>query len=90
MPRYFNFITGLRVRDFLYKTLLFQLVRPDQVPPGLTSFQEDLTAIAHQVLILVSYNRNVFGEYYQDIIRNALLKANITIEAPSANNSMEM
>lgn len=45
---------------------------PQQVPIGLSSLQEELTAIAAQFLILVSHNRSVFGEYYQEIVSNVL------------------
>lgn len=44
------------------------------MPPGLSSLQEELTAIAAQFLILISHNRSVFVEYYQEIVTNALIK----------------
>ncbi|KAG7204914.1 hypothetical protein KM043_005306 [Ampulex compressa] len=68
-------LISLRIRQFLQKIILSQSVAPQQVPPGLSSLQEELTAIAAQFLILVSHNRSVFGEYYQEIVANALIKA---------------
>ncbi|CAK9805434.1 T-complex protein 11-like protein 1 [Anthophora plagiata] len=67
-------LINLRIRQFLQKIILTQSVAPQQVPPGLSSLQEELTAIAAQFLILISHNRSVFGEYYQEIITNALIK----------------
>lgn len=44
-----------------------------QVPPGLTICKNDLGAIAGQFLKLVNYNRDVFGEFYNEIIENHCL-----------------
>lgn len=68
------FFIDLRIRQFLQKIILSQSAAPQQVPPGLSSLQEELTAIVAQFLILISHNRSVFGEYYQEIITNALIK----------------
>ncbi|CAL7944480.1 unnamed protein product [Xylocopa violacea] len=76
-------LINLRIRQFLQKIILSQSVAPQQVPPGLSSLQEELTAIAAQFLILISHNRSVFGEYYQEIITNALIKK----EAESNNDA---
>ncbi|PBC31744.1 T-complex protein 11-like protein 1 isoform X1 [Apis cerana] len=67
-------LINLRIRQFLQKIILSQSAAPQQVPPGLSSLQEELTAIVAQFLILISHNRSVFGEYYQEIITNALIK----------------
>ncbi|XP_050497074.1 T-complex protein 11-like protein 1 isoform X4 [Bombus vancouverensis nearcticus] len=67
-------LINLRIRQFLQKIILSQSTAPQQVPPGLSSLQEELTAIVAQFLILISHNRSVFGEYYQEIITNALIK----------------
>ena len=64
----------LRIRQFLQKIISSQSAAPQQVPPGLSSLQEELTAIAAQFLILISHNRSVFVEYYQEIVTNALIK----------------
>ncbi|XP_012350121.1 T-complex protein 11-like protein 1 isoform X1 [Apis florea] len=70
-------LINLRIRQFLQKIILSQSAAPQQVPPGLSSLQEELTAIVAQFLILISHNRSVFGEYYQEIITNALIKKEI-------------
>ena len=44
-----------------------------QIPPGLTICKNDLGAIAGQFLKLVNYNRDVFGEFYNEIIENHCL-----------------
>ncbi|XP_053973178.1 T-complex protein 11-like protein 1 isoform X2 [Hylaeus anthracinus] len=62
----------LRIRQFLQKIILSKSTAPQQVPPGLSSLQEELTAIAAQFLIVISHNRSVFGEYYQEIVTNAI------------------
>ncbi|XP_046141868.1 T-complex protein 11-like protein 1 isoform X1 [Osmia bicornis bicornis] len=67
-------LISLRIRQFLQKIILSQSAAPQHVPPGLSSLQEELTAIAAQFLILISHNRSVFGEYYQEIVTNALHK----------------
>ncbi|CAD1476228.1 unnamed protein product, partial [Heterotrigona itama] len=67
-------LINLRIRQFLQKIILSQTAAPQQVPPGLSSLQEELTAIVAQFLILISHNRSVFGEYYQEIVTNALIK----------------
>jgi len=70
-------ILGLRIRQFLQKIIQSQSTAPQQVPPGLSSLQEELTAIAARFVILVSHNRSVFWEYYQDIVANALAKSDV-------------
>lgn len=67
-------ILGLRIRQFLQKIILSQSTAPQQVPPGLSSLQEELTAVAARFVILVAHNRSVFGEYYQDIVTRALAR----------------
>lgn len=62
----------MRIRQFLQRIIQSQSAVPQQVPIGLSSLQEELTAIAAQFLILVSHNRSVFGEYYQEIVSNVL------------------
>lgn len=65
-------LVNLRIRQFLQRIIQSQSAIPQQVPIGLSSLQEELTAIAAQFLILVSHNRSVFGEYYQEIVSNVL------------------
>ncbi|KAK2586133.1 hypothetical protein KPH14_001407 [Odynerus spinipes] len=65
-------LVNLRIRQFLQRLIQSQSTVPQQVPIGLSSLQEELTAITAQFLILVSHNRSVFGEYYQEIVSDAL------------------
>ncbi|XP_015605701.1 T-complex protein 11-like protein 1 isoform X2 [Cephus cinctus] len=69
-------LVSLRIRQFLQKIILSQSAAPQQIPPGLSSLQEELAAIAAQFLILVAHNRSVFGEYYQEIVANAIADKN--------------
>ncbi|KAL0109409.1 hypothetical protein PUN28_014466 [Cardiocondyla obscurior] len=72
-----RYLVSLRIRQFLQKIIQSQSTAPQQVPPGLSSLQEELTAIAARFVILVSHNRSVFCEYYQDIVANALAKSDV-------------
>ncbi|XP_028050230.1 T-complex protein 11-like protein 1 isoform X1 [Monomorium pharaonis] len=72
-----RYLVSLRIRQFVQKIIKSQSTAPQQVPPGLSSLQEELTAIAARFAILVSHNRSVFGEYYQDIVANALAKSDV-------------
>ncbi|XP_076624505.1 T-complex protein 11-like protein 1 isoform X1 [Colletes latitarsis] len=67
-------LINFRIRQFVQKLMLCKSLAPLQVPPGLSSLQEELTAIAAQFLILISHNRRVFGEHYEEIVTNALIK----------------
>ena len=60
---------GIIIYDFHKKKLFFYF----QIPPGLTICKNDLGAIAGQFLKLVNYNRDVFGEFYNEIIENHCL-----------------
>ncbi|XP_029166692.1 T-complex protein 11-like protein 1 isoform X2 [Nylanderia fulva] len=72
-----RYLVTLRIRQFLQKIIQTQSIAPQQVPPGLSSLQEELTAVAARFVILISHNRSVFGEYYQDIVANAFAKSDI-------------
>ncbi|XP_077258928.1 T-complex protein 11-like protein 1 isoform X1 [Temnothorax americanus] len=72
-----RYLVGLRIRQFLQKIIQSQSTAPQQVPVGLSSLQEELAAIAARFVILVSHNRSVFCEYYQDIVANALAKSDV-------------
>lgn len=82
-------LINLRIRQFLQKIIVSQSAAPQQVPPGLSSLQEELTAIAAQFLILVAHNRSVFGEYYQEIVADAI-KGVSDKKDESGANSMEL
>lgn len=77
-------LVSLRIRQFLQKIILSQTAGPQQIPPGLSSLQEELAGIAAQFLIIVSHNRSVFGEYYHDIVTAA-----ITNENSATSNNVE-
>ena len=49
--------------------------RPVQMPPGLSTLQEELAHICGTLIRLVTHNRSVFGEYYADIITNHIKAA---------------
>ncbi|KAK8727247.1 hypothetical protein OTU49_009780 [Cherax quadricarinatus] len=59
-----------RSMEFLGILMSSTTARPVQIPPGLSSLQEELAHICGTLLRLVTHNRNVFGEYYADIIMN--------------------
>jgi len=71
-----------RIRDLIQKRIVDfckQLISSNggktvpQVPPGLTICKNDLGAIAGQFLKLVNYNKDVFCEFYNEIIENHCL-----------------
>jgi len=71
-----------RIRDLIQKRIVDfckQLISSNngktvpQIPPGLTICKNDLGAIAGQFLKLVNYNKDVFGEFYNEIIENHCL-----------------
>ena len=54
-----------------------------QLPPGLTICKNDLGGIAGQFLKLVDYNKEVFGEFYNEIIANhCLFKVEAWVQTP--------
>ncbi|XP_020711995.1 T-complex protein 11-like protein 1 isoform X2 [Athalia rosae] len=69
-------LVNLRIRQFLQKIILSQTAGPQQIPPGLSSLQDELAGIAAQFLIIASHNRSVFGEYYLDIVSAAIKNEN--------------
>jgi len=70
-----------RIRDLVQKRVVEfnkQIIAGNmkgnmQVPPGLTLCQKELGNIAGQFVRLVNYNKQVFGDYYADIINNHCL-----------------
>ena len=54
--------------EFLATLLGSPTARPVQMPPGLSTLQEELANICGTLLHLVTHNRSVFGEYYVDIL----------------------
>ncbi|KAG8237361.1 hypothetical protein J437_LFUL017595 [Ladona fulva] len=61
-----------RLLEFLGQVISSTTAAPVQIPPGLSSLQEELSFLAGTFLRLVSHNRAVFGEYYADIITELL------------------
>ncbi|KAF7993740.1 hypothetical protein HCN44_010335 [Aphidius gifuensis] len=74
-------LVNLRIRQFLQKIILSKNTVHTQVPPGLSSLQEELAAIAARFFILVAHNRSVFSEYYQEIITTEIAKRNLTLRS---------
>lgn len=62
-----------RILDFNKQAITAARTAPLQIPPGLTLCQRQLASIADAFVRLVSYNRAVFGEFYDDIIENHVL-----------------
>ena len=62
-----------RIVDFNKQAIAGSRRAPLQIPPGLTLCQKELAQIAGGFVRLVSYNRAVFGEFYDDIIENHVL-----------------
>jgi hypothetical protein len=63
------------VREFIQQSITSPTAAPLRIPPGLSSLQTELTAIAGQFLRLVSHNRAIFGEYYTNIIAEGVSTA---------------
>lgn len=54
--------------EFIATLMSSTTARPVQMPPGLSTLQEELAHICGTLLRLVTHNRSVFGEYYVDIL----------------------
>lgn len=73
--------TDHRIRHLIYQRLtefLLTVITTDsskkssiQVPPGLSSLKQEIAAISGRLLRLVQHNRDVFGEFYCDIFKEA-------------------
>ncbi|KAL1459020.1 hypothetical protein WDU94_011037 [Cyamophila willieti] len=61
-------IVERRIKEFLQETISSATAAPVRVPPGLSSLQVPLTSLAGQYLRLVTHNRDVFGQFYTDIL----------------------
>ena len=58
-----------RLMDFLKQVISNEVARPTQIPSGLSLFKSEIASIAGRFVRLVSYNRNVFAQYYADLIQ---------------------
>lgn len=54
--------------EFIATLMSSTTASPVQMPPGLSTLQEELAHICGTLLRLVTHNRSVFGEYYVDIL----------------------
>ena len=79
-----------RIVDFNKQAIAGSRAAPLQIPPGLTLCQRELAQIAGGFVRLVSYNRSVFGEFYDDIIENhVLFKSGETADQAKSQESNE-
>jgi len=62
-----------RIVDFNKQAISTARTAPLQIPPGLTLCQKELASIAGAFVRLVTYNRSVFTEIYNEIIENHVL-----------------
>ncbi|XP_014295014.1 T-complex protein 11-like protein 1 [Microplitis demolitor] len=81
-------LVNLRIRQFLEKIILSQNAVPTQVPPGLSSLQEELASIAARFFIIVAHNRSVFGEYYQEIVATEISNRKSTLGSINHDNAI--
>lgn len=58
-----------RYIDFLQKILTKRTQGPVKLPQGMSTMEKDLLEITGQFLRLVTFNKNVFGNYYGEIIQ---------------------
>lgn len=65
-------LVRMRVCEFILQSVTSPTAAPLRIPLGLSSLQTELTSITGQFLRLVSHNRAVCGEYYTDIITQAI------------------
>ncbi|KAK0097881.1 hypothetical protein PV326_013077 [Microctonus aethiopoides] len=72
-------LVNMRIRQFLQKIILSQNAIPTQVPPGLSSLQDELAAVAARFFIIVAHNRSVFGDYYQEIVATEIARCKSTL-----------
>jgi len=59
-----------RYIEFLQKILTKRTQGPIKLPQGMSTMEKDLLEITGQFLRLVTFNKNVFGNYYGEIIQN--------------------
>ncbi|XP_063608808.1 T-complex protein 11-like protein 1 [Penaeus indicus] len=78
-----------RAMEFIGTLLSSTTARPVQMPPGLSTLQEELANICGTLLRLVTHNRNVFGEYYSDIITNHIKAKKEYVESADDKEQVE-
>jgi len=75
-----------RIVDFNKQAIAGSRSAPLQIPPGLTLCQRELAQIAGGFVRLVSYNRAVFGEFYDELIENHVLFSTEKVEKKEESN----
>ena len=75
-----------RIVDFNKQAIAGSRSAPLQIPPGLTLCQKELAQIAGGFVRLVSYNRAVFGEFYDELIENHVLFPKEKVEKKEESN----
>lgn len=76
-----------RAMEFISTIMNSTTAQPVQMPPGLSTLQEELAHICGTLIRLVTHNRSVFGEYYADIITNHIKAAKELSESEDNNKS---
>ena len=61
VSRYINFLQGILTK---------RTQGPVKLPQGMSAVEKELLEITGQFLRLVTFNKNVFGAYYGEIIDN--------------------
>ncbi len=56
--------------EFLQNILTKRTQGPVKLPQGMSTTEKDLLQITGQFLRLVTFNKNVFGNYYGEIIQS--------------------
>lgn len=59
-----------RYVEFLQNILTKRTQGPVKLPQGMSTMEKDLLEITGQFLRLITFNKNVFGNYYGEIIQN--------------------
>lgn len=65
-------IVRKRLFEFLRETINTDRPARLQIPPGLTSIQNEVTAVARKLLQIVSHNRAVYGDFYIDTLNELM------------------
>ncbi|CAL4063376.1 unnamed protein product, partial [Meganyctiphanes norvegica] len=72
-----------RALEFIGILMASTTAKPVQMPPGLSTLQEELAQICGTLLRLVSHNRAVFGDYYADIILGQMKAHHEMVNSPT-------
>lgn len=61
-----------RLAGFVKKAMSMEAKDPVQIPPGLSGLQKEIVDLVATFMRIVTHNRAVFGDYYQDIIQTLI------------------